>query len=148
MFSNRYRFLKMTLLLIMILCLCYYSYLNLKDSQMSLKDCIESPESCDKEEIVIVNKWSVRNISDKGFELSFGDRIFFVNDSFEGLSEGDYISAKAVFHKEGYVEIESLHVHKLLAEKWIVSLLATILVAFIFFRNYRFDYKKFEFRRR
>lgn len=148
MFSNRYRLLKMTLLLIAILFSYHYSYLNLKDSQLFLKDCMEEPEACDNKMVVIAYKWTVRNIRDDGFEISTGDGNVFMNYSSEGIVEGDYVSARGVFHKEGHLDVESLHVHKFLLEKWIISLLVAFLVAFAFFKSYRFDFRKFEFTRR
>jgi hypothetical protein len=148
MFSDRFRFLKMALLLAVILCSFYYSNMNLEGSETTLLDCMEEPEACDNKRVVIVNKWAVSYIGDDGFEISMGYRKVFMNYSSEGLAEGDYVSATGVFRKEGRLDVESMHVHRFLLEKWIISLIVTIIVAFAFFRSYRFDFGKFEFRRR
>jgi hypothetical protein len=63
-------------------------------------------------------------------------------------SRGDFIRLKAVFHKENYLEVVRLYVDKGRRSKIIFSIFPALLVIFLFFKTYKFDWQTLVFYRR
>jgi len=100
-----------------------------------------------------------------GREIAFGGDVErpvpggFVFRTWDGISvaargtieagqEGFRISGRAVFRADGTLDVLASHVYRLRIAKNLMAVLPLLAVAWIFFRKYRFDPRRFVFRER
>lgn len=142
--SDRLRFEKIALLFISIPALLYYGYLTGANIQPSYHDYIENAEYFDGYEL----SFSFERVYDVGsehFKLMIGNEIVTVKGDASSLKKGDFISLKAVFKKEGFLELKELHMHKNELIVFFLSAISPFIVAFFFFKEFKFNFKKLLF---
>ncbi|MDI6902784.1 MAG: hypothetical protein QMC77_03525 [Methanocellales archaeon] len=148
MFSDKHRFGKMLLIFTLILALCYYGYCKGPETEKpELRDYLNNAELFDGRELISPYS-KVGNVTKDSFELIYDNgrsRIVVIGDA-DGLETGDIVSVKAIFRKDGFLELEELHVHKNLDIQWYVSLIPIPFVILFFFREFGFSRRKLEFK--
>ena len=94
----------------------------------------------------------VGEVNEERFELIYkcGDekRKIIVIGNAESLEEGDIVSVKSIFRKDGFLELEEIHIHKHYYLQWYASLLPIPFVILFFFKEFKFKPQRLEFERR
>lgn len=139
MFSNKFRFWKMTVLLALILALCYYGLLTGPDTVLTIEECMEDSTCNDVE--LIVAYYKVGTVYPDRFELLVGDGAVMVEGSPEDAIEGDYVSVRGLLKEQGYLTLEEIHVHKHEELKYVISLIPLPFVLWFFLREFEISRK-------
>ncbi|MGB2843053.1 MAG: hypothetical protein WBC40_11375 [Halobacteriota archaeon] len=152
MFSNKYKIGKMVLVFLLLLFLCHYGYHKGPETGgPELQDYLDNAELFDGAELVSLYS-KVGEVNEGRFELiyRYGDerRKIIVIGNAEGLEEGDIVSVKSIFRKDGFLELEEIHIHKHLYLQWYASLLPIPFVILFFFKEFKFKLQRLEFERR
>ncbi len=142
----RHRWFKTVGLLAVLAGLAVYGYLYNPVGKLS--KCLADPERHDGRIIGVGTEAKVVELLPEGFVIQeLGQRIAVAGD-LPKASPGDYIRIRAIFHKEGYLELDQLYVAKGRRAKIFVSIVPALLVIFLLFRTYRFDWRQLLFRER
>jgi len=145
MFSDNHRYIKIFLLILILVVLCLYSFREGKRIYIDLGICLANADRFDGREIVLEDYVYVSSVSKGRFAIEQeGSRIPVMGASDE-LAPGDEIALRAIFHREGYLTLQELHIKKLRTIKIIISLAAAVFVAVLFFKRYRFTLKDLQF---
>jgi len=148
MFSDTHRYLKMFLLTAILLLLCLYNYGEAKRMMVKLETCLTTPEKFDSREVVLEGYVYVSSISKDRFEIEQEGKRISVMGAVDGLAPGDEIAIRAIFHGQGYMTLQELHIIKLRIVKIIISIAAALFVVVLFLRRYRFTLRDFQFAER
>lgn len=141
-----HRWYKIIALLAVLVGLAAYGYLLNPVGKLS--KCLANPDLYDGQLIGVGTEAKVVELLPEGFIIQeLGQRIRVVGDP-PDASPGDYIRIRAVFHKEGYLELERSYVAKGRRAKIFVSIVPALLVIFLLFRTYRIDWRHLLFRER
>ena len=140
MFSDKYYSAKVLSLILLIFTACFYS--QHKYREFSLQDCLSNPEHGDGVTLKFGGNSKAGEVSEDRFELVRGKDKMTVMGRVGDLKKNDYIVMKAIFHKEGYLELKDIHVRKLRRLKIYLSVLPVFLVVGLILRQYKFDLKK------
>ena len=95
--------------------------------------------------IAIGTEITVQEILQDGFTIKQFGHIIKVKGQAENIAPDDFITLSAVFHKQGWLELKSYHIAKNRRFKIFVSIFPALLVLVIFFKSFRFDFKRFVF---
>lgn len=114
---------------------------------IDLETCLSQPERFDGSCIEIYNNTKAgKIISPNEIELIKGKlHIRVIGPIPENLKINNFISLKAIFHKEGYLELVQLRIAKGRRIKIIVSIFPVIFVFLLFFKHFKFNMKRFQF---
>ncbi len=148
MFSDRYRYVKTGCLFFTLLVLCLYSYKEGNRRNISLEKCLSDAATFDGKQIILEERVQVTNVLRDRFEISQDHHKIMVLGTAEGLAPYDVISLRAIFHKQGYLTVQELHIKKLRRLKMIISLCAALCVIGLFIKRYQLSLKKFCFMER
>jgi hypothetical protein len=148
MFSDNHRYIKISLLIVILSVLCLYSYWESKRIYVDLEICLENAGKFDGNEIILENYVTVSSVLKDRFEIEQEGKKIMVMGTAEGLSPGDEIAIRAIFHRQGYMTLQELHIRKLRVVKIIISIAAALIVAVLFLRRYRFTLRGFQFTER
>lgn len=140
---SRARWILISGFLIVLVGLVWYGYEY--NPTVSLQMCLNDPLLYDGREIDAGMETKVVEIIPDGFILQQGGRTIRVMGDRQNASPGDYVGLQAVFHKEGYLELKSLYVAKGRRLKIVLSALPVLLVLFLLFKNFRFDWRRLLF---
>jgi hypothetical protein len=145
MFSDNHRYIKITLLILILVLLCLYSYRESKRIYIDLGICLANADHFDGREIVVENYVYVSSVSKDRFAIEQEGSRIPVMGAPEELAPGDEIALRAIFHREGYLTLQEMHIKKLRTIKIIISLVAALFVAGLFLIRYRFTLNGFQF---
>jgi hypothetical protein len=148
MFSDNYRYIKISLLLSALLLLCSYSQLKGLSMYVNLETRLSAPEQFDGQEVILEDYVTVTSVFKDRFEIEQEGRKIMVMGTAAGLAPGDEIEIRAIFHRQGYLTLEQLHIKKLRSVKIIISIAAALFVFMLFFSRYRFSLDGFQFAER
>ena len=84
-------------------------------------------------------------LSDVAGKIYFWLVVRFREDYPKSLKSNEFVSLRATFHKEGYLTVKEMHVHRYRRLKIAISILPVMIVGWIFFRKYKFNSKKMVF---
>jgi len=145
MFSDNHRYIKITLLILILAVLCQYSFREGKRIYIDLGICLANADRFDGREIVLEDYVYVSSVSKGRFAIEQEGSRIPVMGAPEELAPGDEIALRAIFHREGYLTLQELHIKKLRTIKIIISLAASLFVAVLFLKSYRFTLKDLQF---
>jgi hypothetical protein len=148
MFSDNYRYIKITLLIVILSVLCAYSYRESKRRYVDLGMCLANAGQFDGKEILLEHYVTVSSVFKDRFEIDQEGEKILVMGVAAGLAPGDEIAIRAIFHQQGYMTLQELHIRKLRIVKIIISIAAALLVTGLFLRRYRFTLRGFQFAER
>jgi hypothetical protein len=132
------RFARVAVLLMALVALIWYGAAH--NPTVTLAMCLAEPERYDGRRIEVANETVVQDILDHGFTIRYLGKTILVKGETAGVKKGEFLSLIAVFHKEGWLELEKFHIAIYRRWKIWVSVLPVILFAFMFVRRYRFDF--------
>ncbi|MFH1612901.1 MAG: hypothetical protein ABIB46_04150 [bacterium] len=136
--------------MIIIFLICLYSY-NQGNKELSPEKCLKYPEKYDTCELICRN-WKIVNLEKDGFEIKKGRQKIWIKIKNENIvkrfKKDEIVSIKGIFYKQGYIKLQKFHIHKNRKSKQIFSIFSVILVLFLFFSCYEFDFKKLIFKER
>jgi hypothetical protein len=113
---------------------------------LSYRDCVSDPVRHDGRLVGEFHEPLIGEIRRDGFELlQRGEAPVFVFADTTGLISGEFVSLKAVFHKDGSLTATVAVVASRRREKMILSLFPAVLILLLFFKYFRFIPKRFEF---
>lgn len=107
--------------------------------------CLKDPLRYDGQEIGVGTEATVVEILPDGFLLHEMGQTIRVEGDPQNASQGDFVRMRAVFHKQGYLELKHLYVAKGRRLKILVSIVPALLILFFVLRTYRFDWKQLLF---
>lgn len=142
----RKRWVLISGLVLLLIVLAYYGYRY--NPRVNLSMCLNDPLKYDCHEISIETEAKVFERLPDGFILQEMGHTIRVKGDPQNVSPGDYVQLKAIFHKEGYLGLKHLYVAKGRRLKILVSIAPVVLVLFLLFRTYRFDWRQMLFRER
>ncbi len=148
MFSDNHRYIKIILLIVILSVLCLYSYRESKRRYVDLGMCLANVGQFDGKEILLEHYVTVSSVCKDRFEIEQEGEKILVMGAAAGLAPGDEIGIRAIFHRQGYMTLQELHIRKLRIVKIIISIAAALLVAGLFLRRYRFTLRGFQFTER
>jgi hypothetical protein len=148
MFSDNHRYLKIFMLSSILLLLCLYNFREAKRRSVNLETCITAPDKFDGKEIILEDYVYVSSVSKDRFEIEQAGKKIFVMGTIADLSPGDEIAIRTIFHRQGYMTLQELHVIKLRTVKIIISIAAALFAAGLFLSRYRFTVNGFQFAER
>jgi hypothetical protein len=138
--------LLLTLCLILVLLSGYGAFHH---PWLSYRECVSDPVRYDGRLVEEFHEPVIGAIRKDGFELlQRGEAPVFVWADTAGLASGEFVSLKAVFHKDGPMAATVAVVASRRKEKMILSLFPAVLIIVLFFRNFRFNTKRLEFESR
>jgi len=121
---------------------CIYSH-NFRASKLSLEKCLVSPDFCENK-LLEVGRAKIARIRDNELEIIQGKKRIWVLGTDSFLQEISYINLTAIFHKEGHLQAQEIRVLRLRRLRIVVSVFPLLVIAFLFFKNYKFSFPKFE----
>jgi len=145
MFSNNYRTQKIVVLFFVIILLCIYSHRNRSAVALHYHECLLEPEKYEGRELIVKNDAVIGEIFEDKFEIVQHNKKIMVRGVTESLKSNEFVSLRATFHKEGYLTVKEMHVHRYRRLKIAISILPVMIVGWIFFRKYKFNSKKMVF---
>ncbi len=107
---------------------------------LSLDACLKNPEKFDGELVTSFREPRISEIYSDGFLLTqkAGDSIKVLSDT-SGLVINKYVGLSATFHKEGHLKAIHLKVSENRRYKIGLSIIPVLLIAFLFFRFFKWD---------
>jgi hypothetical protein len=112
---------------------------------ITLQQCLAAPERYDSARIEVATEAVIAAISDDGFILrQMGKEIKVIGHG-PDLRAGEFVSLTGIFHKEGWIEADKIHVAKKRRAKIAASLLPIIVVLVLFVKKFTFNLCRFEF---
>lgn len=145
-FSNNYRFLKIFVLFGFLLTLAFYSLIFGPKTELTYPECMTNLREYDSKELIVSGR--IRKITNSVPEIFEWNTYIPIQGIKEPLKVGQTISALVTFDKKGFVEVKDYHIHQYRDIKLLVSILAFIIVISLFFREYKFNFRKFVFLRK
>ena len=123
------------ILLLLLAGLSYYGTFN--PPWLKLTTCLENPEKYDGSLVTYFSEPRIQKVTDSGFILRTTSGTIPVLSDTAGLRQGEYIGLTAVYHKAGYLTATRWIISKNRRYKIILSIIPVGLVAFLFFRYFR-----------
>jgi len=151
LFSDKYRWVKITGILVLLLSLLIYSHIvgpSIVPEIARLDKYSQNPSKFDGQMLAFTFD-KVEAVMDDGFQLlADGNKTIFIKGGIEEVKKGDVVSVRLSFHKNGDLTIKELHIHK--GEIWrkIVSIPVLLVVLILFFLKYKFEPKRLIFTER
>ena len=115
---------------------------------VTLPMILDNPEEYDGKVVRLGTEATVYERLPDGFVLSQMGRKIRALGNPENADAGDFVQIKAVFHKEGHLDLMRIYVAKRRRLKVIVSIWPALLVLFLVIKTYAFDKKGFYFKER
>ncbi len=115
-----------------------YGYLH--NPAGKLRKYLADPLRYDGQQIDVDIEAKVVKLLPDGFIIQELGQMIRVNGNPQTASPGDFIRLRAIFHKEGYLELKQLHVGKRRRSKIFVSIVPVFLVFLLLLRTYRIDW--------
>jgi len=140
------RIIRVVIYAIILLFLIWYGHEN--NPAITLDRCMADPEKYDGISLTVGNEVKVYLVSEDGFVIQQLNRRMPVRGKVKELTPGTRVTISAIFHKEGWLELQDIHIVKHREAKIWLSIIPVALIAFLFFRYFRFHPKHFQFERR
>jgi hypothetical protein len=140
------RFVRVAALLLALLALIWYGATH--NPTVTLAMCLAEPDRYDGCRIEVANETIVQDIFAHGFTVRYLGNSVTVKGDTTGVRKGEFLSLVVVFHKQGWLELEKLHIAIYRRWKIWVSVLPVILFAILFVRRYRFDVRHMQWQER
>jgi len=147
MFTNEYRAQKVIALSFVVILFCIYNH-NRPATTLNYHECLLDPNKYDGSELIVKNEAIIGEIFEDKFEILQNNKKIMVRGATESLKSNEFVSLRATFHKEGYLTVKEIHVHRYRRLKIAISILPVMIVGWIFFRKYKFNSKKMVFTER
>jgi len=131
---------KILLLSLLLGGLCLYS--ALENPEISLSECLADPERYEGVLLQHFHEATVQALVPGGFIMRVGDHRIRVVAPKASVAVGDFVTLRAIFHKENY--LEALQVYAAKGRRWKIALsvLPVLVVAGLFGRYFRFDRRR------
>ncbi len=144
-FSDRYRGLKIGLLLLSILGLCLYSYFF--PPEITYQMCLAAPTRYDGYRLQLAREVKIAQVAKGFFEITQGgkNQLRIKGRLPRDINEGVSVSLVARFQKNGELELLDIRASHWRRYRIAVSVVAMLVVFFLFFRRYRFSWQQFLF---
>ncbi len=126
--------------------LIIYGYIN--NPSISLSMCLDNPQQYDGQIIEIGTEITVARVWQNDFTLRQMDKEIPVYGDNSNLNINDFIYLRAIFHKEGFLELLQIRAAKLRRIIIWISVPPVLLVLVLFFRQYRFNIRSVQFEER
>ena len=138
------RLVPILILFLILILLCIYTGRN--HPWITIEECLQNPEKYNDKLITEYWEPQIGKIYADGFRLiqRHAPSIRVYCDT-TGLKTGEFVGLKAYFKKEGYLRAEQAFVATNRRYKIWLSVIPVILVLFLFFYNYTFNPRKFQF---
>ena len=140
------RWVRISGLLLILAGLLYYGHRFNPEIKLSM--CLKNPTRYDGREIPVGTEARVIKRLADGFILQEMNHTIHVKGANQEISPGEYVRIRAIFHKEGYLELKRIYVAKGRRLKIFLSIVPAVLVLSLLFKIYRFDWRRMLFTER
>lgn len=113
--------------------------------RVTLDLALANPQKYDNMLVDTVVEGRVFSVEQNGIILRSGEHLIPVRGRIESADPGDFISLRALFHKQGWLELKEARVAKGRRGKIVLSALTATVVLCLFVRHYRFDFRRLFF---
>jgi hypothetical protein len=133
-----------------ILALCLYSQFEYSRRHSSIDDVKKDPDRF--ENVSFRSEGTVRNLVVEEGESRFGfivmgDEIQAIYRGKTVIEEGDYVIVFGTLHmKQGFLLVDRLHIYRDIRRLYALSVVGLVLLLFVFFRDWSFSWRTFEWR--
>jgi hypothetical protein len=136
-----------------ILALCFYSQYGYSRRHSSIDDVKKDPDRF--ENVGFRSEGTVRDLVtayDEFREYRFnlivmGDEIEAIYRGKTTIEEGDYVIVfGTLYMKQGFLLVDQLHIYRDIRRLYALSVVGLVLLLFVFFRDWRFSWRAFEWR--
>jgi hypothetical protein len=133
-----------------ILALCFYSQFEYSRRHSSIDDVKKDPDRF--ENVSFRSEGTVRNLVVEGGEYRFGlivmgDEIEAIYRGKTAIEEGDYVIVfGTLYMKQGFLLVDQLHIYRDIRRLYALSIVGLVLLLFVFFRDWNFSWRAFEWR--
>ncbi len=145
MTNNITRIIRITLYLVVLCLLVLFGSYN--NPTITLAMCDADPIKYDNAFLEIGNEITVKTIYPDSFIVHQNGKLYKVVGRSKNLIPNQFISLKANYHRDGWLELVDYHVSEKRRVKIWVSVLPVFIVLIIFFKQFRFSFKNFYFKR-
>lgn len=151
-FSDRIRPVMMGLSILILVLMGLLNAYVLYIGYPMLTEYVKDPEKYDLNVVKMYNDAVVVDAEENGFTINYYGLIMPVkyngNPVIDKTMKNQRLSIRAIFHKEGYLEANKVHIHKYRYVKVYTSLFAVLMIFIVFISNYKFNVSKFTFEER
>ena len=137
------RWIRISGLLLILAGLLYYGHQF--NPEINLSMCLKDPTRYDGREIPVGTEAKVIKRLADGFILQEMGHTIRVKGDLQDIAPGEYVRMRAIFHKEGYLELKRIYVAEGRRLKIFLSIVPAVLVLFLLFKIYRFDWRRMLF---
>ena len=130
-FSDRARPVKVVVSLAAVLAMCLWSFSA--PPLATLTDCLSAPIECDGQVLSTGSGGKVESVDVDGFWLSggvWGEPVRVIGGA-PGLRPGDTVFIEAVFHQDGFLELQDIYVSRYRDLRILVSVPAVLYVGWL-----------------
>ena len=117
------------------------------DPSINLRKCLQDPIRFDLQTITIGTETTVKKIEDDHFVISQIGADLKIFGTCPEMRENDFVQLVGVFHKEGWLELESCYVARYRRIKIWISIFPIIFVGVIFLKEWRWQWSTMSWRR-
>jgi hypothetical protein len=143
MFSDKYKPLKVIIPLLIILIMVFYGINKIPQIYPGYENAIKTPSVYIGKEIYASGK--ITQVDSSYLVVSRSSTKLIANNGIGKNTTGSQINGKAIFNKDKSVTFTAYHTSNLRGYKIWLSLLPTVLITYLFFKQYRFKFKKMLF---
>ncbi|NIA30166.1 MAG: hypothetical protein GWP06_09675 [Actinobacteria bacterium] len=138
-----FRIMQVLVLALVLLALSLYG--KYFDPTITLQMCLQNPQKYDGALIEIGTETTVREILADGFTIEQMGKVVKVVGKTDNIFPNEFVSLQVVFHKGPWLELKKSHIAKYRRVKIAVSVIPVLFVFVLFFREYKFRFRKFKF---
>ncbi len=107
--------------------------------ELTLSRALNDPDFYDGDSLFVGTEAVITQIEIDGFYISYLDQSFWVSGQHPDLRVGEFIQMKAIFHRQGWLELVSCYVPDNRRLKIWYSILPLPVLVFLFFFYWRFN---------
>ena len=144
MFTDKYRFLKTIVPFLIILALVIYGEIKGPQLFPGYLEAKKNPRQFINKEISFGGK--IIKVDKNYFLIEVEKKPVKILGSLEKDKLNYSINGKAIYLEDGSLKAIDFHLSNLRIYKIILSIIPIILIGYLFFKQYRFDFKKLEFK--
>lgn len=143
MFSNKFKILKIIVPLLIISVAIMYGEMKGPLLFPGYLEAIKNPKNFIHKEIGLGGK--ILEIKKNYFIIEGEKREIKVIGALDKNKQDHLITGRGIFQKDGSVKLLQYHTSNLRQYKIVLSIIPILIIAYLFFKQYRFNIKKFTF---
>jgi len=143
LFSDKFRYVKIFIPPLIIGLFVIYGEIQIPLHFPGYKEALDNPYKFSNKQIYFGGK--IIEVNNDHYIVKNDTGNVVTNGEIDKANKGANISGKAVFHEDKSVTFTSYHISSLRGYKIWFSLFPALFIAYLFFKRYKFNFKKMMF---